>query len=66
MSKLVNGVSVIEEEPDFICSECGAIAETRPYGKDGAEICASCGDKIPDIVKHNMGIKLFGNRGELM
>ena len=36
---------IIEPEPDGVCSYCGAIAETRPYGKDGAEICYDCGMK---------------------
>jgi DNA-directed RNA polymerase subunit RPC12/RpoP len=66
MSQNINGIPIIEAEPDFICSECGKITETRPYGHLGAEICAECGDKIPEIVKHNMDIKLFGDKGELM
>lgn len=66
MSKNINGISVIEAEPDFVCFECGKIAETRPYGKGGTEICYDCGLKIPTIVDHNMGIKLFGDKGELL
>lgn len=27
----------------MICSECGFNRDTRPYGKDGAQICFSCG-----------------------
>jgi hypothetical protein len=66
MSKNINGTAIIEAEPDFICSECGKIGETRPYGHNGAEICYECGQKIPDIVNHNMGIKLFHDAGELI
>ena len=66
MSRNLNGIPIIEPEPDFICTECGKIAETRPYGKGGAEICHDCGMKIPEIVNHNMGIKLFGDSGELL
>ena len=65
MSKRVGRVVVIADEPEMICSECGKIAEVRPYGRSGAEICWECGEKIPDIRDHNMGIKLFGDPGEL-
>lgn len=50
----------------MICSECGKIAEVRPYGPNGAEICFDCGEKIPEIRDHNMGIKLFGDEGDLL
>lgn len=67
MSKnLGNGIIILEPEPEMICSECGKIAETRPYGKGGSEICYECGEKIPEIVEHNMGIKLFGESGDLL
>lgn len=65
MSKRIGEVSIIEVEPDFICGTCGKITECRPYGPGGSEICYDCGMKIPDIIKHNMGIKLFGNAGNL-
>lgn len=38
MSRRVNGIAVIAVEPEFICFECGRIAETRPYGPNGAEM----------------------------
>lgn len=40
----VGGVKVlcIESEPEEICEYCGKIAETRPYGKNGARICFDC------------------------
>ena len=41
------------------------IAEVRPYGPNGSEICFDCAEKIPEVVEHNMGIKLFGDKGEL-
>lgn len=65
MSKLVNGIPIIEAEPPMICSECGKIDEVRPYGRKGAEICFDCAEEIKDIVEHNMAIKLFGEPGEL-
>jgi hypothetical protein len=65
MSVYINGVIIIEGEPEMICHECGKIAETRPYGHNGAEICFECAEKIPDIVTHNINIKLFGEKGQL-
>lgn len=32
-------------KPHAACSECGKVAELRPYGKNGASICFSCGMK---------------------
>lgn len=66
MSKLIDGIPVIFPEPSKTCSECGKKDELRPYGRGGAEICFDCASKIPDIVDHNMKIKLFGDKGELL
>lgn len=65
MSKRIGNTVVIASEQDMLCHECGKVEETRPYGKNGAEVCFECGEKIPNIVEHNMGIKLFGEAGEL-
>lgn len=65
MSKRIGKVVVIEAEPEMICHECGKVAETRPYGPGGSEICWECGEKMPEIRDHNMNIKLFGEPGEL-
>jgi hypothetical protein len=65
MSKRIANVAVIAPEPDMICFECGKIAETRPYGRGGAEVCVDCGMKIPEIINHNMAIKLFGQSGKI-
>lgn len=65
MSKRIGEIIIIKAEPEMICHECGKINETRPYGKGGAEICYDCGEKIPEIRDHNMGIKLYGDPGEL-
>lgn len=61
MSKNVNGIPVVEAGPDFICALCGKIAETRPYGPNGEEICYECGMKDRAGTERMMGIKLFGN-----
>jgi hypothetical protein len=43
MTTVLNGVLIIAAEPDDKCELCGAIAETRPYGPNGARICHPCG-----------------------
>jgi len=34
---------VIAAESPRTCSRCGVRAETRPYGRGGAEVCFDCG-----------------------
>ena len=43
MTRMVDGVLIIEDEKPQQCDYCGKIAELRPYGKDGACICYECG-----------------------
>lgn len=62
MSRNINGIVIIEPEPDFICALCGKIAETRPYGPNGEEICYECGMKDQATTNKMMGIKLFGQK----
>lgn len=65
MSRRVNGVPVVAAEPPLICFECGKIAETRPYGPNGGEICHECAMADVDRTQHNMMVKLFGAEGPL-
>ena len=44
---------VIEAEDPQQCDYCGAIAELRPYGKNGAAICFDCGRKNPGETRAN-------------
>ena len=46
--KTDKGIVVIYEEPPQKCEFCGEIKETRPYGKDGKEICHSCMTATPE------------------
>jgi hypothetical protein len=64
MSKNVNGIPIIEAEPDLICFQCGKIAETRPYGPNGEEICFECAMKDEETTAKMCGIKLFGDSPE--
>lgn len=62
MSRNIDGVAVITNEPDFICFQCGKVAETRPYGPNGEEICFECGMKDEETTNRMMRIKLFGDK----
>ena len=59
MSKVVNGIVVIEPEPDGICAYCGKNTELRPYGKNGERICYECGMKDPKTTELKMNEYLF-------
>ncbi len=37
-----------EEQSDGKCEVCGEMAELRPYGRDGANVCFPCGMKDED------------------
>lgn len=60
MSRNIGGIPVIEAEPDFVCFICGKVAETRPYGPNGEEICFDCGMKDVETTTRMMNQKLFG------
>jgi len=36
---------VIERTEEDICDLCGEVAETRPYGPSGENVCYRCGMK---------------------
>lgn len=45
MTRLIEGVLIIEPEQDQQCDLCGKIAELRPYGPNGECICYKCAMK---------------------
>lgn len=45
MTKRIDNLVIIEEEPEQQCDDCGKIAELRPYGPNGSKICFECGQK---------------------
>lgn len=51
---------VIYAEEDRKCEQCGKVAETRPYGKDGARICFDCGQLDKEATERRMTAYLFG------
>ena len=62
MSKRIGNTIIIEPEEDSKCEYCAKLAETRPYGKNGARICYECGMKNKEETEKNMEIILFGKK----
>ena len=60
MSKRIGDVTIIEEEPEKKCEECGKMAETRPYGIGGKRICFKCAMKDEKGTESRMKDVLFG------
>lgn len=65
MSRRIGNTVIIESEPEMICFLCGKVAETRPYGPEGAEICYDCGRKDPLTTETQIGIRLFRETKEV-
>jgi hypothetical protein len=51
---------LIEAEPQGVCDLCDKVAETRPYGPNGEEICFQCGQRDVVTTEKSMGQFLFG------
>jgi hypothetical protein len=43
LAKAIDEDKLIAEQPPGRCELCGAVAETRPYGPNGEDICFACG-----------------------
>lgn len=63
MSERIGKLTIIQAEPDNVCELCGKVAETRPYGPDGKEICYDCGMKDEKATNKRMAKYLFGDDG---
>jgi hypothetical protein len=61
---LVPGAGVIMVRGDKKCELCGKMAETRPYGPRGEEICWDCGQKDPAATNRQMKRVLFGESAQ--
>ena len=46
-----SGAVIIAESEPMKCSECADISELRPYGKNGAWVCFTCGMKDEETAK---------------
>lgn len=56
----MSGPGFIAAERPGVCSDCGKVAETRPYGANGARICYECGQKDTAGTERRMAAYLFG------
>ena len=61
MTKKVDNLIVLEQTAPAECSDCGLAKELRPYGKDGAWVCFSCGMKDEEEASRQFS-KLFSTR----
>jgi hypothetical protein len=41
----------IMAQPPGRCEDCGTVAETRPYGPNGENVCFDCGTKDEEAMK---------------
>lgn len=48
MTQIKNGYLFLERRAPAPCEQCGDVIDLRPYGPDGASICAACGAKDPE------------------
>lgn len=51
---------VIQEQPPGRCELCGKVAETRPYGPNGEEVCFPCGMKDEAAARRAFDARLGG------
>lgn len=61
MSHRIGNVAVICQTPDAKCELCGKVAELRPYGPRGENICFECGEKDQASTARQMNRILFGD-----
>lgn len=50
----------IEPEKPKTCELCSKVAETRPYGPGGKQICFECGEKDKAGTEQRVEMCLFG------
>lgn len=53
------------EEPPQVCEACGVIAECRPYGPNGEQICFDCAMKDEETTTRKMNEYIFGEVDEI-
>jgi len=53
MTRRVGNVQVLERELPTKCSVCGRVAECRPYGPNGSQICIDCVRK-PEYIREGI------------
>ena len=53
---------LIQATPPGRCELCSKVAETRPYGPNGEEVCFSCGMKDEAAMKRAFDARMAGHR----
>lgn len=48
MTEIVGTMLLVEEGEPSACESCGEVADLRPYGPGGKNICFACGQRDPE------------------
>lgn len=56
----MSGKGYIADEPDRRCELCGKVAECRPYGPHGEQVCFACGMKDEEAAKRQFSKRVLG------
>jgi hypothetical protein len=56
----MSGKGFIVQTKDRKCELCGKVAETRPYGPKGEEVCFDCGMKDEKAAKRQFRGHVLG------
>lgn len=56
----MSGKGYIAIDEDRRCQLCGTVAECRPYGPKGEQVCFDCGMKDKAAAKRAMNKHIFG------
>ena len=54
---------IAEDKFHEACELCGKVAELRPYGPNGEDVCFPCGMKDEEAAKRAMNKLVFGKEG---
>jgi len=66
MTERIGNIVIIAEEEDRKCAFCGKVAECRPYGANGKDVCFACAMKPENIniVKETFKTLITGGEEE--
>lgn len=56
----MSGLGYISAEEERRCELCGKIAECRPYGPKGEQVCFDCGMKDEAVCQRALNKHIFG------
>ena len=58
MTEIVGTMLLVEEGEPSACESCGEVADLRPYGPGGKNICFACGQRDPEGTLERMCLSL--------